>query len=105
MCSKSKFPTTHHHHQHYHRRRRRHNHHHHLLLQLLLKAFVVARVNFKQRNPGAAEDGAGDVYLAYRHLPAQNPSQTHVAEDVFGAAKGGVVKVLVVKSCPSSSAS
>jgi len=27
----------------------------------LLKAFVVARVIFKRRNPGAAENGAEDV--------------------------------------------
>ena len=30
-------------------------------LQLLLKVFVVARVIFKRRNPGAAENGAKGV--------------------------------------------
>ena len=40
--------------------------------QILLEVLVVARVIFKRWNPGAAEKGAGEVYLAHRHLPAQN---------------------------------
>ena len=65
-------------------RRRRHHHHHHrhFLLhaqdyssplpppppppQLLLKVFVVARVIFKRRNPGAAEDGSVKVLIVAR---------------------------------------
>ena len=78
VCSKSKLSTTHnHHHRHRRhrrrRRRRRHHHHHHLFFQLLLKAFIVARVIFKRLNPGAAEDGAEDVLVVRRHLPAAEP--------------------------------
>jgi len=66
VCSKSKLPTT-------------HNHHHLLLLlllfRLLLKVFIVARVIFKRLNPGAAEDGAEDVLVVCRHLPAAEPTQ------------------------------
>jgi len=57
-ASKYKLPTTHNHH---HRRRRRRRRRHHLLLQLLLKVFIVARVIFKRRDPGAAENGAEGV--------------------------------------------
>ena len=75
-CSKSKLPTTHnHHHRRRRRRRRRRRHHHQLLFQLLLKVFVVARVIFKRLNPGAAEDGAEDVLVVRRHLPASEPTQ------------------------------
>ena len=71
VCSKSKLPTTHNHHQ---QRRRRRRHHHHLF-QLLLKLLIVARVIFKRLNPGAAENGAEDVLVVRRHLPASEPTQ------------------------------
>jgi len=64
LCSKRKLPTTHNHH---------HHHHHHHLFQLLLKVFIVARAIFKRLNPGAAEDGAEDVMVVRRHLPASGP--------------------------------
>jgi len=32
----------------------------------LLKVFVVARVIFKRRNPGAAEDGSVEVFIVAR---------------------------------------
>ena len=111
MCSKSKLPTTHN----YNRRRRRHYYHHHhnnnLLFQLLLKVLIVARVIFKRLNPCAAEDGAEDVLVVRRHMPAAEPTTRlplghvrdehvkdaaqdvaedvtqDVAEDVFGAAE------------------
>ena len=71
-CSKSKLPITHNHHLHHHHHRR-HQHQHHY--QLLLKVFIVAPVIFKRLNPGAAEDGAGDVLVVRRHLPASEPTQ------------------------------
>jgi len=71
VCSKSKLPTTHNHH--HHRRRRRHKHRH--LFQLFLKVLIVARVIFKRLNQGAAEDGAEDVLVVRRHLPAAEPTQ------------------------------
>ena len=43
--------------------------------QLLLKVFIVARVIFKRLNQGAAEDGAEDVLVVRRHLPAAEPTQ------------------------------
>jgi len=46
---------------------------HHHLYQLLLKVFIVALVIFKRLNPGAAEDGAEDVLVVRRHLPASEP--------------------------------
>jgi len=64
MYSKSKLPSTHHHH---HRRRRRCDHGR-LLLQLLLEVIVVARFIFKRRNPGAAEDGSVEVFIAARGI-------------------------------------
>ena len=72
LCSKSKLPTTHNHHHHHHCRRR--HQHHCLLFQLLLKVFIVALVIFKRLNPGAAVDGAQDVLVVRRHLPAAEPT-------------------------------
>ena len=72
--NKSKLPTTHNHHHHRRRLRRRLRHRHHsILFQLLLKVFIVARVIFKRLSPGAAEDGAEDVLVVRRHLPATEP--------------------------------
>ena len=65
LCSKRKLSTTHNH----HRRRR----HYRILLQLLLKVLIVARVIFKRRNPGAAEDGAKDELVNI----AMKDSATH----------------------------
>ena len=42
----------------------------------MLKVFIVARVIFKRLNPGAAEDGAEDVFVVRRHLPAAKPTQS-----------------------------
>ena len=67
LCSKSKLPTTHNHH-------RRHHHHHITPFQLFLKALIAARAIFKQLNPGAAKDGAGDGLVFRRHLPAAKPT-------------------------------
>jgi len=41
----------------------------------LLKVFIVERIIFKRLNPGAAEDGAEDVLVVRRHLPAADPTQ------------------------------
>jgi len=38
--------------------------------------FIVARVTFKRLNPGAAEDGAENVLVVRRHLPAAEPTQS-----------------------------
>jgi len=54
---------------------RRRRHHHRLLFQLLLKVFIVARAIFKPLNPGAAEDGAEDVLVVHRHVPAAELTQ------------------------------
>jgi len=40
-----------------------------------LKVLIVARVIFKRLNQGAAEDGAEDVLVVRRHLPAAEPTQ------------------------------
>jgi len=40
-----------------------------------MKALVVAIVIFKRLHPGAAEDGAEDVLVVRRHLPAAEPTQ------------------------------
>ena len=61
-ASKCKITTTHnhhYHHHHHHRRRRRRRRHHHS--SYLLKVLIVARVIFKRRDPGAAENGAEGV--------------------------------------------
>jgi len=82
-------------------RRRNHN----PFFQLLLRVFIVARVIFKRLNPGATEDGAEDVFVVRRHLPAADPTQRlplghvrdglvkdsaqDVAEGVLGAGEDG----------------
>jgi len=45
------------------------------LFQLLLKVFILALVIFKRLDPGAANDGAEDVLVVRRHLPASEPTQ------------------------------
>jgi len=83
VCSKRKLPTTHNHHCRYRRHRRRRRRHHHLFFQILLEVLIAARVIFKRWNPGAAEKGAEEVYLAHRHLPGQNPRQTHACPHAY----------------------
>jgi len=39
------------------------------------QVFIVVRVIIKRLNPGAAEDGAEDVLVVRRHLPAVEPTQ------------------------------
>jgi len=56
------------------RRRRRRHHQHHHLFQLLLKVLIVVLAILKRLNPGAAEDGAEDVLVVRRHLPAAEPT-------------------------------
>ena len=40
----------------------------------LLEVSIVTLVIFKRLNPGAAEDGAEDVLVVRRHLPAAEPT-------------------------------
>ena len=75
MCSKSKLPTTHNHHHHHRRRPPPPPPPPPPFLQLLLKVFIVERIIFKRLNPGAAEDGAEDVMVVRRDLPAADPTQ------------------------------
>ena len=41
----------------------------------IVKVIIMTRVIFKRLNPGAAEDGAEDVLVVRRHLPAAEPTQ------------------------------